>query len=254
VTFKSNFYKEGANLVNKRERNEIPFIADKPVNNSITLHFKELFIYCNFEKNRGMYLRMYLLLFYLISVCGISQAQDTIVLLTGKTILAKKIEVGGYSISYFGMKDGSKQKIMSSENVFSIVYANGNERIVYERDSSEETDFNVDQMRMFIRGEQDAMKYYKNNLNKLTAFAFGVGSTFFNFYGIIGPAVYSTAIGSFSPDMEKQKISDHAYLMADEYREGYQRKARDNKVKNSIFYGLAGFAVGFTTFSVLLKK
>jgi hypothetical protein len=195
-----------------------------------------------------------LFLFFMFSINFISHAQDTIVLMNGKTIIAKNIEVGGYSVSYFGLKAGSKQKRVDSENVFSIIHADGREQIIYERDSLEENEFNTDQMRMFIKGEQDALKYYRNNLNKITAFLCGAGASYFTFYGIIGPAIYSTVVGSFSPDLEKQKVSNPVFLHADEYREGYDRKVRDKKIVTSIYYGLAGFAAGFAAFSIASHK
>lgn len=192
-----------------------------------------------------------IVLFLLFLCLGFNTtAQDTLFLLGGKTIVARNIEVGGYRVSYMGLKEGSKLKSVRIENLFSIKHANGSEQMFYVPDSLEEDDFTVDQMRMFIRGEQDALAYYKNTPNKLAAFAAGGGVSLFGFYGIIGPAIYSTVVGSFSPDMSKQKVSDPALIQVEEYREGYQRKVRDKKIKNSLLFGLAGFAVGVATFSI----
>jgi hypothetical protein len=185
--------------------------------------------------------RITLLLFSFLFASGIF-AQDTIVLLNGKTILSRHADVSGYSVTYNSIKLNSKQKQVNVENVFSIRHADGTERILYQPDSLEPDDYTAEQMRMYILGEQDAILYYRNNLNKVTAFAFGGGSAYFSFYGIIGPAVYATVIGSFSPKMEKQKVSDLMLLKNTEYREGYIRKARDKNTKNAILYGLAGFA------------
>lgn len=194
--------------------------------------------------------RIFLLFFFLFGLNFYSNAQDTIVLLSGKTIIAKNIAVGMYSVTYYSLKENSWQKRIGPESVFSIKHADGTERIVYERDSLEEEDYTVEQMRMYVRGEQDAMKYYKNNVNKIAAFACGGVASFFGFYGLIGPAIYSTVSGSVSPIMEKQKVSDPVLLHADEYREGYQRKVRDKKVKSSILYGIAGFAATFAAISI----
>ncbi len=198
-----------------------------------------------------MIFRLILFLFFLLNFSFYSKAQDTLVLMSGKTIVAKNVELGGYYLSYYTMKEKSKQKRFDLQNVFSIKYAGKPERIIYEPDSLEQDDYNVDQMRMYIKGEQDAIKYYKNNLNKLGAFAFGGVSAYFSFYGIIGPAVYSTVIGSFIPDIQTQKVSDPALLRVDEYRAGYEKKIRENKTKNAILYGLAGFAAGVATFVVV---
>ena len=198
-----------------------------------------------------MVLRFLLFLFFLLSFNFYLKAQDTLVLLSGKTIAVKNVELGGYYLSYHTLKENSKEKHMSLDNVFSIKYASKSERIIYEPDSLEPDDYNIDQMKMYIRGEQDAIKYYKNNLNKVGAFLFGGASAYFSFYGIIGPAVYSTVIGSFTPNLDKQRVSDPALLKVDEYRSGYEKKIRENKTKNAILYGLAGFATGVATFVVI---
>jgi hypothetical protein len=198
-----------------------------------------------------MILRVAIFLSFLLSWNFCLKAQDTLVMLSGKTIIAKNVELGGYYLSYHTMKEKSKEKHISLENVFSIKYAGKNERVIYEADSLEPDDYNIDQMRMYIKGEQDAIKYYRNNLNKVGAFVFGGASAYFSFYGIIGPAVFSTVIGSFTPALEKQKVSDPVLLHADEYRAGYEKKIRENKTKNAILYGLAGFATGVATFVVI---
>ena len=189
-----------------------------------------------------MNLRLELLSLILFLFNSGIKAQDTIVLLNGKSILSQHAELNGYAITYHTLKANSKQKNVNVENVFSIRFADGTERIIYQPDSLEPDDYSPEQMRMYIIGEQEAIRYYKNNLNKATAFAFGGGSACLSFYGIIGPAIYATVIGSFSPKMEKQKVSDLSLLQNTEFREGYIRKARDKNTKNAILYGLAGFA------------
>ena len=198
-----------------------------------------------------MILRLTLLLFLLLNLNFCLKAQDTLVLLSGKTVLAKNVELGGYYVSYYTLKDKSKQKRFDLENVFSIKYASGKERVIYEPDSLEPDDYNIDQMRMYIKGEQDGIKYYKNNWIKAGAFVFGGASAYFSFYGIIGPAVFSAVIGSFTPDIAKQQVSDPVLLHADEYRAGYEKKIRENKTKNAILYGLAGFATGVASFVII---
>lgn len=199
-----------------------------------------------------MHRRLTLFLFLFTGLSFLTYGQDSIVLLSGKTIIAKGVEVGMYSITYHKPDAKGKQKRINPEQVFSIVHSDGTERIIYQRDSLEQgEDYTIEQMKMFIKGEQDAIKYYRNNINKIAAFASGAGVSYFGFYGIIGPAIYSTVVGSFSPVMEKQKVSDPSLIKVDEYRDGYERKVRDKKIIQSIFYGLAGFAAGVVTYSVV---
>lgn len=104
---------------------------------------------------------------------------------------------------------------------------------------------------MFIKGEQDADKYYKNNFNKGTAFVLGASGGLLGFYGLAVPPLYATIVGAFSPKMEKQKVSDPALLQNNIYREGYEKKARDRKIRNAMIGGLVGFVAGSVAFSII---
>ena len=198
-----------------------------------------------------MTFRLIAFLFVFINLSFSLAAQDTLTLMSGKTLIVKNVGLTGNFVSYETMKAKNKLKKLHAEEVFSVKYVNGTERIIYMPDSQEPDDYTITEMSMYIKGEQDAIKYYRNNMNKAGAFLFGAGSAYFSFYGIIGPAVYSTVIGSFIPDMSKQKVSDPALLQSAEYKNGYERKMRDVKTRNSILYGLAGLATGIVTYSII---
>jgi hypothetical protein len=97
--------------------------------------------------------------------------------------------------------------------VFSIIYKEGNERVVFSPDTLDPLDFKVEEMRSFIRGEQDAQLLYKNNLVRVIGLGVGAGSGLLAIYGLVGPPLYSTVLGAFSPNIEKQltfKVSGDA--------------------------------------------
>jgi hypothetical protein len=194
-------------------------------------------------------LKTLLILFLLLS-SGVF-AQDTITLLNGKTLIVKSTELSGFSLNYRTLKPKSKLKRIDVDNVFSIRHPDGTEFIVYQPDTLDEEDYTISEMRMYIKGEQDALKYYRNHLNKVGAFVFGMGSAYFSFYGIVGPAIYASLIGSAVPKIDSTKVSDPALLQINEYKTGYERKARDRKTVNSILYGLAGFAAGIATYTII---
>lgn len=170
--------------------------------------------------------------------------RDTIILINGNTIPAKSIDLKDYTIVYRKPAQKAKLKTIDPERVFSIKYKNGSERVIYTTDSLDPVDFKPEEMRMFIKGEQDADKYFKSNLNKGAAFVIGAGGGLLGFYGLAVPPLYSTIVGSFSPRLEKQKVSDPALLQNNSYREGYERKARDRKIRNGVISGLIGFVAG----------
>ncbi len=241
-----------------------------------------------------------------------ASAQDTIVLISGKVIPVQSVDLQDYTIAFRKMpkpaKDQgaiadsgasekkSKLRTIDPERVFSVKYRDGSERIIYTPDTLDPLEFTPEQMRLFIYGEQDAARFYKNNLNKGLGFGFGAASGLLGFYGLAGPPLYATIMGSFTPDLNKrrekqlqmeqakhdlesvaipsapadpennaayqtelsnynsalekfEKLEKHRYfsdvklLDKNEYREGYERKARDRKIRNAMLSGLAGFVV-----------
>jgi hypothetical protein len=152
-----------------------------------------------------------------IGLCQSIAAQDTLLLITGKKIVVSSVDLSGNTIAYRKMEAGSKLKTIDPERVFSITYRDGNERIIYMPDSLDPIDFKVEEMRNFIRGEQDARELYKNTPIKVAGVAVGAGSAMLGlFYGLIGPPIYSTVVGSYSPNIEKKLTFEVSGNAADE--------------------------------------
>lgn len=229
-------------------------------------------------------------LFFLFAGCAV-QAQDTLLLISGKVIPAKSVDLKDYTIAYRKPGDGSKLKTIDPERVFSIQYGDGSERIIYTPDTLDPMEFTVSQMRNFIKGEQEASRFYKSTTNKGLAFVVGGGASILGFYGLAIPPLYSTVIGSFSPNLNKLEakqeqaekrlmtvknlsnvtdadyqhelmkaeknlrknlaFTDKSMIQVSEFREGYERKVRDRKIRNSLLSGLAGFVSGAALFTFL---
>ena len=141
---------------------------------------------------------------FFIYFCHTSIAQDTLLLITGRQIVVSSVDLSDNTIAYRNIKDKSKLKTIDPGRVFSVIYKVGNERIIYQPDSLDPLEFKVDEMRNFIKGEQDASKLYKNNFIKAAGIGIGAGFAYFTFYGLVGPPLYSTIVGSYSPDVDKQ--------------------------------------------------
>ena len=140
-------------------------------------------------------------------------AQDTLLLINGRKIIVSTVDLHDYTIAYRSIKTGSKLKTIDPGRVFSVIYKDGNERLIYQPDSLDPIDFKVDEMRDFIKGQQDGRKLYHNSLIKVAGIGIGAGCGLLGFFGIIGPPLYSTIIGSYSPNVEKRlsfKISGDA--------------------------------------------
>jgi hypothetical protein len=179
-----------------------------------------------------------------------TQQGGNLLLINGKIIPFKLIESNGYDLVYRTPDPKNKLKKIDPERVFSIKYMDGSERVIFQRDTLDPLEFTVDEMRLFIKGEQDADRLYHNNLNKVGAFAAGVVSSYFGFYGVIGPPLYASVFGAFTPKVEKIKGVDTELIKIPEYREGFEKKARDRKIRNMLISGFIGFAAGAITISV----
>lgn len=190
------------------------------------------------------------LLIFLVAVSA--SAQDKIILINGNVMEVRNVEIKDNSISFQSLKKEKRKKI-DPYRVFSVQYANGKEDIVFVTDPLDPNDFKPEEMRMFIKGEQEAKLYYHNTGNKIAAAAIGAGAGMLTIYGIVVPAIYSTIVGSVSPNVYKHKVSDPALRENLNFREGYERKCRDRKIRNSLLFGFGGFFLGFTAYAILLN-
>jgi hypothetical protein len=178
----------------------------------------------------------------------ITWAQDTIVLNNGKIRHGLVLEAMQSEIKY--NSDGKNHSLKASR-VFSINKADGSKEMIFKLDSMDEPGINMEQMQLYVTGERAAQTGYHNNLNKVVAFAAGAGFSFFSIYGLIGPAIYTSVVGSSSPNINKQSNLDTSLMLNTDYQEGYFAVARNKKIRNSFIAGMLGFAVGFTAQSII---
>lgn len=179
-------------------------------------------------------------------------AQQSITLLNGKVIRAAEVQVDEFSIS-FKKDSASGFRRMDNYRVFSVSNPDGSETVVYRKDPEDSLDFTPDQMRLFIQGEQTADSVYKGTANKVAAVCIGAGASLLTFYGLAIPPLYSTVVGGFSPNMKKAKLPDPSLREIPEFCEGYQRKVREKKIRQSFLFGMAGFVASFAAFSLLSR-
>lgn len=183
---------------------------------------------------------------FVINVC---YAQQKIVLLSGKVIEIKDFVVKYDRISFSKISGNSeKKRSLDKYRVFSIINTDGTEQIIYEPDTS--LDLSVNQMRIYIEGEQAAMKYYKKPANAMAGFMAGVVGSYFTFYGLPVPILYGALSGRISPKVRLPEDAIYLNQKEPEFIEGYKRKGRDIKTKQTLISGLIGFAMSVTFFSL----
>ena len=179
-------------------------------------------------------------------------AQGTIIFLNGKEKRFESAEVKGEYLHYSVEGDTMDyKKIVDRFNVFSLKYDSGVEDVLYQPDTAYGEDPSVEEVREYIKGEQYAMKVYRKPMNFITGVGVGMASSAAGFYGIPIPLVYTTVLGRFSP---KVPASADGAVQSESFKMGYQKKARNMKIKNSLLGGAVGFAVGITALVVIFAN
>lgn len=195
-------------------------------------------------------------------------------LLNGKTIPIETYQIGPELITY--KKPGDKPKRTRSVDrydVFSVTNPGGGEDVVYAPMDS--LDFNVEEARRFILGEQAAYTYYETHGATISSAIIGAGSGFLQFYGLPVPMLYSVALGRFSPlkttnrtvELSEERAAkresriikkmnlpdsfDPLLVNNPEFRMGYDKAARNVKIQHSLKWGYIGLGTSLATLLII---
>ncbi len=179
-----------------------------------------------------------------------SQAEHDILMMSGETVQGTVTGEDSAFIyyDYFKKNGTSKARKLDAERVFSITDANGEERVVYLMDIAIGNYYTEQEMRYYIKGEQDAMEYYRGNW----AWAIGVPATTalgFVFSGSVisfaVPFVYLVVAGIPPSKIPKNKIDDPELAKQEAYVLGFERTARNKRLFKALTGGLIGTVGGF---------
>ena len=196
----------------------------------------------------------FIMLFMMLS-WKTSLSQDVLTLYNGRKIYTKIVEVNSQYIIYKHSNDlKERNRSILLSRVFSLE-SEGKEEVFYRPDPMDPDLFTMEEIRLFIRGEQEAMRFYDNNFLKGTSVVVGIASGYFGFfYGLIGPPLFTTIVGSFSPNMSRQMVTDPSLISNPDFAAGYSKKVRDYKVRKSIVWGGIGYAAGLVGFIVIANN
>lgn len=187
----------------------------------------------------------------LLSVVSYAQEQQKILLMTGKEIEGR---VTGQDSAYlyydlFKSNGSFKPKKLDIERVFSINRGDVEERVIYTMDTAVGNYFTVDEMRYYIKGEQDAMRFYKANW-VITAGAPVTAGLGFVLSGTVlafaVPFTYLVTTGIPKYNVERNNPASANLMAQPAYILGYERTARNKRLFKALSVGLLGTAIGFT--------
>lgn len=187
-----------------------------------------------------------LLLPFIFFFSNDSQAQQRILLLSGKYITIDSYQLGDDFLSYKKINDKRKKmRVVDRYDVFSIETEGQKEKVIYAPVDS--LDFSVEEARLYIQGEQVASEYYKAKGASISSAVVGAGSGLLSFYAIPVPMIYSIIIGRFDPKkMKLPENFDQNIANSEAFQFGYKKSARNTKIQQSLKWGYISLGVSLT--------
>lgn len=175
---------------------------------------------------------------------------DRILLMTGKIIDGRVTGQDTQYIYYDYERSSGKvvTRKLDLERVFSITDSISNERLIYSMDTVIGNYFTVDEMRLYIKGEQDAMQYYDAYWAIWVGVPLTAGVGYVLSHNILVFAVpFLYVVGSSIPKyrLTEKRVSSTDLLTEPAYVLGYERTARGKRLFKSLASGLVGTAIGF---------
>ena len=182
---------------------------------------------------------------------------DTIFFLNGETRAVKVVDTVYHLIRFLPEKKKKKPRVLDVEKdrVFSLKFSDGQERLVYFHDSTIGNVFTVLEAKMFMLGEREAEKNYRNKWPYMIGFSVGVASPIVLSNAValspIAPAV--SPLHTLIPyiRVNTKKIQNKNYLQYDTYIMGYEKVARKKNFVHAIIGAGIGLAAGLGTWVIL---
>ncbi len=183
---------------------------------------------------------------------GFSQTgNDTILLLNGTTVITSIVDTANGIVKIKDPKNPNERIMIENDRIFSINNSKG-ETILYGFDSIIGNEFTVDEMRYFIRGEQDAQKGFKARGafwgNLVVGGGAGVTGLFLS---PVAPFAFTALVGIPKVKIKKNTVSNPEYLTHESYLMGYTRVASKKRKLQSLIGGGIGLVAGLATSFIL---
>lgn len=185
-------------------------------------------------------------------------AQDRILLMNGETVEGKVLGQSTLEVRYLQTrKNGTlRERAEPTEEVFSVTDSLGRERIWYFYDTVFGNDLTVDQMRWFLKGEQDARKGYRPLWPMVGAFATGAGLVIglnWEMNGLFVPPITAGIMAMPRVHITPGSISDPLMEGDEYYATGYARVGRTKRVIRTLVSAFAGVAVGLAVRQLIIN-
>lgn len=177
-----------------------------------------------------------------------SSAQDTLLMMNGKSLPGKITDENAVYILIEVPKNSGKSKVFSFEKaeIFSFK-KDGKDSILYQMDPVFGEDLTQEEMRMFMYGQEDARNGHPMLYNQLGGFAIGLGTSLALDGGalpFLTPVLYSLTMQIPIVKVKESAIMDQRNTLSPYYLEGYNASARGKKFIQGFLSTMAGVFVG----------
>lgn len=191
------------------------------------------------------------ILFLLLLVNTAFSQKDTLLFMNGRIMTGEILEENKYEVNFREFNNrGTKDIKLDKYRIFASYSKLGKENIYYEYDTLLGNFLSVKDMKFFVYGEKDAFYGHKTPFATVLGLMVGATSGYLmhndkNFVYVVTPFVLTLGSIPFNIRVNKNHISNKAYLNENEYLLGYERIARGQRVQNTLKSSLIGMGVGF---------
>jgi len=193
-----------------------------------------------------------LVLIYFTLPVASQQKKDTIILMNGNVVVERVIDTLLGAVTIYHPTKPEKKIHYEYDDLYVILYGNGNKRYYYRQDTARYQWFTRDEMHFFIKGEQDGRKGFKANGSLIGAGLFGfIGGASGSFFAPILPYGYMALSGAPKVRIRHNTISNPNYIDHDPYILGYERSARYKRKLKSLLGGTVGLLAGYAFYFAL---
>ncbi len=176
--------------------------------------------------------------------------RDTILLLNGNVVISSIVDTANGVTTFIDPKNEKKNTYVDNDRIFSIKNNTG-ERFIYKYDTLIGNEFTTEEMRYFIKGEQDGYKSFNSPAAFWGNFIVGAGAGATGFFLCpIVPFVFTTLVGIPKIEIKKETVSDIEYLKQNPYVLGYQRVAKKKRKLKSLIGGGFGLGLGLGLWAI----
>jgi len=189
---------------------------------------------------------------FVLVMTNTTSAQEKITLLNGKTIYPTSYSIGEMFVNYKLEGDNPKKlRLVDKYDVFSYTDAENKEEILYKPVDS--LDFSINDARLYMDGENAARIYFNKPGVRISSAGVGLASGVLSFYSLPIPFFYGIAITQRNP--KKLQLPDEFKNMENNeaFRFGYNREARNIKMKQSLKYGYIRLGISLATLFLIVK-